>query len=70
MRYGLLVLDTVLCEALGIAGLLLFSAFFSGTETVLTSLTSLRALQTVEETGRHKAILTRWVEHWSADSKV
>lgn len=54
--------SVVLYEIVGIGFLVLCSAFFSGMETALTSLTSLRALQIVEETGRYKAILTRWVE--------
>lgn len=52
----------VVYEGLGILVLLLFSSAFSSLETALTTLTSVKALQIVEETGRHKAILTRWIE--------
>ncbi len=53
----------VVYEGLGILFLLVFSSVFSSLETALTTLTSVKALQVVEETGRHKAILTRWIEH-------
>jgi len=52
----------VVYEAIGIVLLVLFSSVFSSLETALTTLTSVRALQVIEETGRHKSILTHWVE--------
>jgi len=56
-------LDVPMWEWLAVIAGLLFSAFFSGTETALTSLSEARTRQLVEESGRKNHPLALWLHH-------
>ena len=55
-------MNAVVLEGISIGLLVIFSAIFSGMETALTSLSSMRAHQIMEESGRHRRILTAWID--------
>lgn len=54
--------DSLILELLGIGICLVFSAFFSGSETTLTSLSELKIRHMIEEDEKAKP-LTLWLEH-------
>ncbi|TVR02911.1 MAG: HlyC/CorC family transporter [Deltaproteobacteria bacterium] len=54
--------DAPLPGIAGILGCLVFSAFFSGTETALTSLTPAHARRLIEEGGPGHQLLQRWID--------
>lgn len=49
-------------DLVGVAVCLVFSAFFSGTETALTALSDRRAQQAVDQGGRFTRVLQNWID--------
>ncbi len=55
--------DLPLAEIIGLGCCLLFSGFFSGTETALTALSLSRSQQLIDEGDRWAPVLRRWIAH-------
>ena len=50
-------------ELLGVAGMLVLSAYFSSAETALTSLGVVKLEKLIEQRRSHEAVLRRWIDH-------
>ena len=55
--------DLPVNDIIGVAICIVFSAFFSGTETALTALSQSRSQQLIDEGGRFSRVLRTWVDH-------